>query len=113
MRSTMERTRPSSSLAFFHQGVPLGQAFVEFADFVVKIEDGGVEGLLGGKVTEDDGLGDSCSGSDFFGGGAFEALLGEEIERRFEELATAVGGGEAGEWQTSRPIVSQYLLTVN
>ena len=79
-----------------HVGLPFGQPLVGFAGFVVKIEDGGVEGLFAGEVAEDDGLGDSGGGGDFLGGGAFKALAGEEIERGFEELAAAVGGGKTG-----------------
>ncbi len=58
-------------------------------------EDRGVEGLFGGEVAEDDGLGDPGGGGDFAGGGAFEAFAGEEVEGGIEELAAAVFGGEA------------------
>ena len=69
------------------------------AGVVVVIEDGIIQVALGGKVAEDDGFGDAGRGGDFLGGGAAEALAGEEIERGFDE---ADGGGrwrEGGEWR--------------
>ena len=76
------------------------QPFVEFAGFMVEIENSGIQGLLTGEMAKDDGFGDSGGGGDFLGGGAFEALAGEEIQRSFEQLAAAVGGRKPGSSRT-------------
>jgi len=81
--------------------------------FAFDIEDGLVEVLFGGEMTEDDGFGDAGGGCDFFGGGAAEAFLGEQFDGDVEELAPAVVAGHSlveGGIQGHPLIISKYLL---
>jgi hypothetical protein len=52
---------------------------------VPRAHGGGKEGLLGGDVAQDRGGGNAELGGDVGEGGGFEALLGEDTPRRFQE----------------------------
>ena len=91
-----------------HASLGFRQPGLHHLGLMAVIEYGGIEGLFGRKMAEDDGFGNARRRCDFLGGGASESLAGEEIERRFQQLPAAVGSGQAAAGSVSDCHASYY-----
>src|SRR5262249_23606512 len=86
--------KESAVVVGIHQGLPIGKHGVDFSGLMFEIENSRVKVTLGGEMTEDDRLRDSCGVGNLFGRRALIPLLGEEVEGGFEKLLATIGGGE-------------------
>ena len=92
MREMISRNRPRVVIAI-HTCLHLGQPAVAAGDVGGVVENGCVEVLLGGEMTENDGFGDARGDCDFAGCGTAEPAFREQVDRDFEQLTTPISAG--------------------